>query len=951
MKKAMSFGLLLLSLLLAHQCIYASFGKNKVLTKDFDWKICSTSHFDIYYYAEAEKILPDAVRILEESYEYVLKTYNCQISTDTKTPYYLYVGHNEFEETNIVDIGEGTGGVTEAYKNRFIVPHLGPKAWLEEVIRHEFTHVLQFNVLYSGFWRSAQLIKSIFYPNWLLEGMAVYSERDYDRTERSMYMRDAVVPPDEESVATSSETLKRREEYCELLPLSYLHSFNHVKPHQVVLAYKESGTLVEYLIEEYGADKVSGILHAYKKVFEPNAVLEESIGLNFRDLEKKFKEYVIDKYRLNAGNLKEPSFYGKKITKSGMFSNFNTNPVFLSGEEQVLYLSDSSGYSEIKCIDIKTGETRSIINNKMFDEIENINTSGRGISISGDDKYMVFVGEKCQRDYIYLFDLQKSRLRKIKVPFDIIDSADISRNGKKIIFVAMKDGCRNIYSANMEGGDIKQLTEGTDDISDAVLSHNGEFIVYSKESKVLSAENKYQRDLWLLSLEDNTSKRITGMPNDEISPAIAPNDSKVIFVSDRDNINDLYEIDLANNKISRVTEVIGGAFNPSYSKSGERIVFSSFRKGEKSIFVHNMTDSGDYSIVESSLVITVEPAISTDTINSRPYRFRASTDLFYPVGLYSTYYGLEALLYWQLSDMLGNHNLGIYAECNEYYKYYNYQATYNYLRFRPQLYFSLQGKGYFTDYSYDTYDSYLYQILGMSYPLSRFNRLEFVVANAAITEKLYSDEIQISEEKADAHIGYTAFVRDTTEGKYMEVTSGSRMSIGFEAATRALGASEEYNNTQVELHKFIPLGNENTLASRILGANSTGKDSYTYGLIGNSGVRMKYRSDLYDANYGNNILLANIEWRFPISKDLNYHMWYMFPDFLFRTFYGILFFDAGIAWNNSAIDTNNVLYSYGISLKFHSFIYQIYSYSLNFTWAYSPINKETEFYFSFGPVF
>jgi Tol biopolymer transport system component len=922
------------------------FGKNKVITKDFNWQICPTEHFDIYYYDEGKNVLPHVIDILENAHAAALADYNCEISS--RTPFFLYVGHNDFEQTNIVSIGEGTGGVTEAFKNRFIVPHLGPLAWLEDVLRHEFTHVVEFNVLYGGFWKSVRLIKSIIYPNWLMEGMAVYSEREWDKTELDMYMRDAVCQVQNQ---TSSEA-PDKDEYNRLLPLGYLHNFNHVKPHQVVLAYKESGTLIGFIAEEYGRDTIREILTTYRDNFDPNTVLSQTLGLTLFELDRKFREYVKEKYNLDREGLREAETYGRKLTKPEMFYGFNTNPVFLSSGEKTVYITDRNGYNEIVLMDIKTGELKSLISRKNFNKVENTSRSGKGISITADDNYMIFIGEKLQKDYVYLYDFRKNRFKKLKIPFEIIDSADISPDGEKIIFVAMKDGFRNIYSINTDGGNLVKLTEGTDDVSDARISPDGKFVVFSKEVRVDSEAKYYQRDLWMLSLEDSSTVKLTGMPNDETSPCISPDNKTVVFVSDQDNVYNLYSVDLETKDIKRLTRVIGGNFNPSFSNDGKKIIFSSFRYGEKHIYTADI-DNFDHKPV---FQLPATPGVSTQSLTQvpevKPYRFSVSTDLFFPLFMYSTYEGAYLALYWQISEMLGNHSLNIYTQYYELARYIDYEITYNYLRFRPQFFFSVKGQGGY-DWTRENYNISQAQTAGLRYPFNRFNRIEFAVGNVEDRNETIINGVKTDETVIRKHLGLASFIRDTTKGKYMEVTSGSRFRLSLEGGTEAFGGDREYQNPKFELHKFLPLGKEHTIASRLTGGSITGKDSYryTYKLIGYSGVRMRRGDVPYELNYGRNMMLTNIEWRFPIVSDLNYHMWYMFPDFLFRSFYGIFFVDAGLVWDNGEPKLENSLYSYGVGLKFHTFILQMYPFSLNFIWAYSPINDKTQFYFLFGPVF
>ena len=47
---------------------FAAFGRNKVVWKDFDWKVAKTDHFDVYYYEGSAGWAPTAAEILERAY-------------------------------------------------------------------------------------------------------------------------------------------------------------------------------------------------------------------------------------------------------------------------------------------------------------------------------------------------------------------------------------------------------------------------------------------------------------------------------------------------------------------------------------------------------------------------------------------------------------------------------------------------------------------------------------------------------------------------------------------------------------------------------------------------------------------------------------------------------------------------------------------------------------------
>ena len=83
-----------------------------------------------------------------------------------------------------------------------------------------------------------------------MEGLSEYVSGDLDTTTREMFLRDAVLSGG-------------------LLPVEQLHSFNHVAPHQVTLAYKESEAFIRYISEEYGQDKLPKLLLVDSQGIEP----------------------------------------------------------------------------------------------------------------------------------------------------------------------------------------------------------------------------------------------------------------------------------------------------------------------------------------------------------------------------------------------------------------------------------------------------------------------------------------------------------------------------------------------------------------------------------------------------------------------------------------------------------------------------------------------------------
>src|SRR3990170_8952781 len=122
------------------------FGRNKVQYEKFDFKVLTTEHFDIYYYPEEEAAVQLAARLAERWYARLSKVLRHELSG--RQPLILYAAHPHFQQTNALpgEVGEGTGGVTEMYKRRIVLPFAGGMAETDHVLGHELVHAFQFDM-------------------------------------------------------------------------------------------------------------------------------------------------------------------------------------------------------------------------------------------------------------------------------------------------------------------------------------------------------------------------------------------------------------------------------------------------------------------------------------------------------------------------------------------------------------------------------------------------------------------------------------------------------------------------------------------------------------------------------------------------------------------------------------------------------------------------------------
>ena len=188
--------LLILSLLLCFSITSNAqyFGQNKVRYKNLKFKVYETPHFNLYYYTKNDSLIKQFAK--ESEAWYALHQQIFRDTFKTVNPIILYGNSPEFQQTTAIsgEIGVGTGGVTEGFKNRVVMPFQEINSQTRHVLGHELVHAFQYHSLMIG--DSTQLENIGNLPLWMVEGMAEYLSLGKTDANTAMWMRDAVLNKD-----------------------------------------------------------------------------------------------------------------------------------------------------------------------------------------------------------------------------------------------------------------------------------------------------------------------------------------------------------------------------------------------------------------------------------------------------------------------------------------------------------------------------------------------------------------------------------------------------------------------------------------------------------------------------------------------------------------------------------------------------------------------------------
>jgi len=918
--------------------------QNKVIVKDFKWSVYATEHFDIHYYPDSEPWLAYASGVLENAYRKQSAALNPALAK--RIPFFLYASANDMQQTNVADVSDGVGGLTEPFKDRFLVWADGSREWLRDVIEHEFAHEVEFSVLIDGFWKSARILKTFIYPLWMMEGIAEYQTGLRDYAVEKMYVRDSALG-------------------AGVLRLGRLNQFAHLKPHQTTLAYKTGAQAIRFLADQYGADKPREMLELFRARYDAGAVLQALIGAGQDEFDKKFREYTTLKYlaEVSSQRLQEPGYFGAALTSGGgNIPEFNVSPALSPDGTRLAFLSTKAGHPpEVRIKDLKTGVERRLT--ALGAGAENIPYGRftkplRSLTWSPDGARLAFTGQKNHREYLFLYSPATGVVTRAAVAgLSEVRQPAFSSDGSKLAFVGMQRGLNDLYEASvarlaqggtLSPGETTRLTESPQDESSPAYAPDGSGLAFSCEAAVLGGTNR--RLCFLPS--GGKVRELIGLDGNIYDPAFSGDGKSVFFISDAGDNFELYRFDTGSGRVLRLTRSIGGVFNPLAAR--DKLYFSAFRRGEMHIYE---------AAPENFLYEPARPAppalektgeefsLSSGTL--RPYRFKASTDLFFPAFMLSSPGGRFWMNYWQASDMTGNNNLSLLLNYNSGSQYLSYQANYSYARWRMPVLLQAAGlaaSGLTSAQELEYDKRYSRVALGTAWPFDRYNRLE---AFAVVQNESTDYENPFPDERIRTRALKSSYVRDTLNGLYLTANRGSRTEFSYLKALEAAGGNVKYDVYLFRYLKYFPLSKRAAFVNHFTAGRSVGRDRRRFNFGGLGGVRGFHSSASETEKPG--VFLNNAELRVPVFKDLDYYMWFMFPDFYFKSVYAKAFVDSGYGWEDGGglgrFGVSRVRNSVGVGVNVHTFILQAFPLVISFDYAVRTSDGGKIFYLYLGPLF
>ncbi|MDA3860489.1 MAG: peptidase MA family metallohydrolase [Melioribacteraceae bacterium] len=567
------------------QPLFAQFGQNKVQHKEYEWLYIQTEHFDVYFSEEGGINAEFAAAAAEDALEDLQDRLNYQINN--RISLIVYNSHNEFQETNTTDgyLGQGTGGFTEPFKNRVVFPFEGDYKKYRHVIHHELVHAVMRDMLYGG---TIQNIVSrgitLQLPLWYHEGMAEYLSSNWE-TNSDMFIRNAIIN--------------------DFLPdIQQLGGY---------FAYRGGQSVFKYIADKYGREKIGELLTKINDVGNFEKGFEATLGLTIEELNDKWKKDIKVHFWPDIATREEPDQFSKRLTETKKTIGFyNTSPTISPVGDKMAFVSDRDIYLDVYVRDIRDKENiDKVVSSGTTFEFEELNVLHPILTWSPDNKHIALSLKRGGEDIITIVNVETNEYEGLPFSSRGIESLSWSPDGKKIAFNAHDAQQSDIYVYDF---DSKKVTKITDDIftdSQPSWGPKSQNIFFSSDrGKYLTPFmlpqnfnlynfNYKQVDLFSLNLNTNEITRLTNWEkSDEKSAIVSPKGDEIIFVSDKNGINNIYKMAInnsstdsnyvASNFAKPITNSLNQLEQLSLSKDGMKLIYTTlFKKGYNIFMINN----------------------------------------------------------------------------------------------------------------------------------------------------------------------------------------------------------------------------------------------------------------------------------------------------------------------------------------------------------------------------
>jgi Tol biopolymer transport system component len=512
------------------------FGRNKVNYKKLDFRVLQTPNFDLYHYLDKPDYRNRFAQQTEQWYR--MHQVIFRDTFENRNPFLLYNNHADFQQTRAIEgeIGVGTGGVTEALKNRVVMPVMESNAQTDHVLGHELVHAFQYHLIQDTF--SLQAVGNI--PLWMVEGLAEYMSIGPADAHTAIWLRNGVAS---DKLPTLKDLTNKPNEF---------------------FPYRWGQAFWTYTTGLYGDTIIRKLFIETARIGYEQAI-KNLFKIDAKEFSEKWQSAIrtaYDPFRAKT-TMTAP---GTELIHHKNAGELNIVPSLSPDGTRIAYWTEKNLFSiDLYIADAATGRNIEKVSSNTFgSHIDEYSSFESAVTWSPDSRELAFVAFAKGRNRLVIANAENGKITKqIDIPgVPAISNPTWSPDGNTIVVTGLVQGQSDLYAYSLAGGTVKQLTNDRYSDLQPSFSPDGKTIVFATDRKSIGnrpIQHSFTHNLALLDVATGTVTNIDVFDGaNNLNPVFGRENNTVYFLSDRDGFRNLYSYNIGNRQLNQLTNLFTG---------------------------------------------------------------------------------------------------------------------------------------------------------------------------------------------------------------------------------------------------------------------------------------------------------------------------------------------------------------------------------------------------------
>ncbi len=428
------------------------FGKNRIQTKEYEWKFFRNETHDVYYYLSGRQL---AAFVAQEAEKHIHEIENFfDFRLEDKITFVLYNSRLDYNQSNMFLERDAynVGGTTRIIGSTCFIYYPGNHYDFAKNIRQGIGYVVINEMLYGGNMQERlQNTALLNLPDWYVNGLVDHIALGWDHDIDSK-LRNGILSGKLKNMGSLTKENK------DLV----------------------SHAMWMYIDKRYGREALSNILY----VSRVNKSIESGylyvLGKTLAEIYDEWYDYTYYYYLDQQTAAKEfANQYPikRRLSRKRDLSEFAVN----SDKTKLAIASNRMGKARIHLIDIETGEAHRIFSTGYKSPIKEKDLSYPVFCWDTRENMLHFIYEKDGNPFYIQYDiaLDKATRKEPLTQIQKVYSMSMSPDGRSIAISGLKNGRTDIMVLDKQTVFVRSITNDDYDDLDPIFINDGKGIVFS----------------------------------------------------------------------------------------------------------------------------------------------------------------------------------------------------------------------------------------------------------------------------------------------------------------------------------------------------------------------------------------------------------------------------------------------------------------------------------------